>query len=151
MNRRVATPWSRFALLAAATWLAHGVLGSVEARASCGDYVTVVGPDGRVLHGHDVTPTPGGGVSERRQGSSPLPCSRCSGAPHQLPCHDPWCSGTHVPMTPPVAAVPPGIDLFITGPAERPADSPAQRLDAVDTRTTRIERADTIFHPPRSA
>ena len=98
------------------------------AKAGCGDYVTIIGPDGKIL-------TPAG------HGYNPA----------KLPCHGPNCSAS--PKEP--APIPPEITSsvpVVKAMAEVSHDQTGPSLDnrlpvPADGSPTRL--TSTIFHPPR--
>lgn len=137
-----------FFLVTASALLTPVVISPATARASCGDYVTVVGADGAPMrHTHEAA-VRGGGLEQRRASSErPVPCSRCPASPSR-PCQGPWCSSTHLPLAPAAPAFQHSVDAwtcwaicFVPEVTVRPL--------ALDTPLAGIDCVDAVFHPPR--
>lgn len=129
---------------ALALGLAIQGLFAPQARASCGDYVTIVRSDGSVSP-HDMPQPPG------EQWPSSGPSSRSLVVPGKQPCQGPWCSGSHRPLTAPASTVEQARDHWACWWSAFLCDiSAALGSTCLVDEAGRVHRVFPFFHPPRA-
>lgn len=157
MPHHRAYSWVLTAAAAVLALVGQGWLAPV-ARASCGDYVTIVRPDGTVVppmanHGPvSTSSTPTTGVSP--QTPPRLPCGRCplSDAPGRRTCQGPFCSENHTPAPAPSTTVKNVQESWacLWSLLNLADANPARLASSVDA-GRRVHHVSSIFHPPRAA
>jgi hypothetical protein len=103
MRRSQVRAWLFLATITAGTLAAQEWLAPSFAHASCGDYLTFVGPDGKPLPGHGARSA---SPSEAPQGPVRVPCGTCpQRLPGSPPCQGPWCTDNHPPAPAPTTTI----------------------------------------------
>jgi hypothetical protein len=108
-------------------------LSAGRASAECGDYVTVL--TGQAARSDTGTP-----------GQTETP------APTRPPCHGPNCSGRDFPPLAPVVPIGPSVKELTQdlAPVGSPDPDPGSTFDRDSATGRPIQRAFSVFHPPRA-
>jgi hypothetical protein len=126
--------WPRAVLL-----LCLGVFAPSRAYGSCGEYVVLGGPS---MAEHSPTPhsSPTDAAPSEHGPAHPVP-----------PCHGPFCSSGQAPPPAAPPATPDQVEHWgCLAPVELLTLRPSASCPPPEPRAAPSDRADAVFHPPRS-